>query len=153
MATFATMRKGLLAVLLLLIFAAPAEAGWKRDRALAIGNIVWGNPCPQVDFAYEAHDDWDGWWAYSDGCKVRLNAKPDLPWLWPIYCTIVIHELGHAAGHPHSENPNSIMYPTHSFAVVNGKVEAGADRRCNDAGRPYLRKHNVLVARHPRPRP
>lgn len=146
------MRTGLLATLLLLLLASPAQAGWKRDRALAIAQIVWNHPCAQVDIAYETHPEWESWFAYSNGCQVRLNAKPDVPWLWPIYCTTMIHELGHAAGQQHSSNPRSVMYPNRGYVIVNGQVELGADRRCAQNGVPYLRQHGALAATHRSPR-
>lgn len=109
----------------LAIAAAPAQAGWKMDRATAIANTVWNTPC-------DGHVDrlWFNFYEPPDPsppgalastqveiCRVQFNSGER--WPWEKLCTVVIHEWGHLAwfrdpSNPadpiHSSNPDSVMY-------------------------------------------
>jgi matrixin len=65
------------------------------------------------------------WWnpssAYGDAaantdCTTTLNANVDFD--WPKLCTILVHEYGHLTGHPHSADPQDIMYPYYEGPVA-----------------------------------
>ncbi|HMJ35447.1 MAG TPA: matrixin family metalloprotease [Baekduia sp.] len=44
-------------------------------------------------------------------CAVTLASGVD--WDWPKLCSVVVHELGHLAGHDHVEDPDDIMFFTY----------------------------------------
>jgi hypothetical protein len=44
-------------------------------------------------------------------CAVVLSTGQD--WDWPKLCSVVIHELGHLAGHDHVDDPEDVMYFTY----------------------------------------
>lgn len=119
------------AILAVFALSTPAQAGWKLHRAEAIAKIVWHNPCVdrmQVEWAplYNADAAAE---AYTDTCVVRI--RPGLE-SWNDLCYAMIHEAGHLAGQPHSDDPNSVMYPTQ-----------GTNWRCRDRGRPYLEQYGT----------
>lgn len=154
-----------LAVLLLLIAAAPARAGWKMQRAQAIAATVWNHPCAdQVDVLWARLGGGEDAAGDQVNCDVWLRAnEPDLR-EWPYFCTVMIHEYGHVAGFrdplntadpSHSHSASSVMFggvklDRHTVHIVGGPtttVWVGADRRCADNGRPYLERHGLLAPR------
>jgi hypothetical protein len=44
----------------------------------------------------------------NTGCEVALNLRAR--WDWPKLCTVVVHELGHLAGHDHVDDPDDVMF-------------------------------------------
>jgi hypothetical protein len=48
-------------------------------------------------------------------CDITLSLRDD--WDWPKLCTVVVHELGHLAGHDHVDDPDDVMYPTYMRAI------------------------------------
>ena len=144
-----------LSLLLVLALAAPAQAGWRTDRALAIAQTVWHPTCGQLQIRFEnpvgdlASEDPAGW-AWAGDCTVRLNATQSWQAFEP-FCHTVLHEAGHAAGMGHSPNPQSVMFPRrvldHGYTVRHGKrvlVWPGLDPRCRERGRPFLESRGLL---------
>lgn len=132
----------------LLAAAAPAQAGWKLDRAQKIAervwnydygcpngivDVAWGDPAEVAPSHIESNSEPLAW-ASQGVCVVYLNAPRTAKWgmPWEELCPAMIHEYGHLAGREHSTDPHSIMYP-----------DIHADRRCRDRGRPYMRHHNL----------
>lgn len=130
-----------LIVTLMLAAPAPAQAGWRIDRAKAIAAKVWQNPC---------HGKVTIRWApLAEGaasasvalCRITFDDRYRLD--WPPFCTLMIHEYGHLAGVAHSPNPRSVMFATSFFTAWfderGREVWEGVDRRCRNRGRDYLR--------------
>jgi hypothetical protein len=47
----------------------------------------------------------------NQDCDVTLSTRAE--WDWPKLCTVVIHELGHLAGHDHVDDPDDVMSLTY----------------------------------------
>lgn len=140
--------KRILFIALLLLVALPstASAGWKRDRAVAIANIVWHSPCDgNVELLWAPIDgvhagmisrrcaaDANGvrWAQITLATEFAYGSSPEN---FPSFCTAVLHEYGHAAGVEHNDNPESIM-----------NAQPKIDDRCADRGRPFLEAHGAL---------
>jgi hypothetical protein len=132
--------------------AAPAEAGWKLDRAKAIADVVWHHPCGDVPvevvwepleatIAAQVHDDEAPPYPL---CRIHFNSDERLGWM--AFCSYMLHETGHLANFrdplnvgpgwsetEHSHNPDSIM-----ATFFND------DARGRKRGRPYLERHGLL---------
>lgn len=148
-------RIGALALVVALVSAAPAQAGWRVSRASAIARVVWksaavdamqirwGTPPSAAEGGVVA-----GWTDTATPGIVWLNAQ--LPLEWEPFCTVVLHEAGHLAGREHSDH--GIMRPVQSFDRTTGTVHgrrvgaswSGTDNRCRDRGRPFLKAHKLL---------
>ncbi|MDX6730659.1 MAG: Matrixin, partial [Baekduia sp.] len=48
-------------------------------------------------------------------CEITLSLRDD--WDWPKLCSVVVHEVGHLAGHDHVDDPDDVMYPIYVRAV------------------------------------
>ena len=141
-----------LTLALLLVLAAPARAGWKIDRALAVAQIVWHPACGQLRVSFErppADVAEAAGWAWSGDCTIRVNSQGSHRAFEP-FCQTVLHEAGHVAGMGHSSNPRSVMYPYRRLdvghTVLHGRrvtVWPGVDSRCRDRGRPFLGAHGA----------
>lgn len=84
------------------------------DRALAIANAAWGNPCTPVIIKEELPQAVLGE-AYI-GCTLPdLIVNSVIKWDWPTYCTMIVHERGHQAGEQHSYNTSSVMTPVMGY--------------------------------------
>jgi hypothetical protein len=95
-----------------LLAAAPAHAGWRIDRATAIANVVWHDPCSgQVALIWKPTDQ-DA--ADVEHCAVWLDSREPLE--WPEFCTIIIHEYGHLARFSDPLNPSD---PDHSHSAAS----------------------------------
>lgn len=147
-----------IAVLLTLLLASNAQAGWKIDRARVIAEYVWhynyGCPDGIVSVSLQSPtgafraDKVSAWTAEgheplmwsrpfdtsSQRCTVYINSDRVARWgmTWIEVCSGMIHEYGHLAGQEHSTNPLSIMYPNYR-----------PDRRCRKRGRPYIERHDL----------
>ena len=58
------------------------------------------------------------------GCRIYLNAEAYHRMSKAMVCTLVLHEYGHLAGRPDSDDPESVMY----------RYYVRPDRRCLDIG-------------------
>lgn len=85
---------------------------WAATIAIAIA--TWGMPaCGKPSVEYVTAPLQPEAWAIPDQCVIVFNR-----WgrLHPIgsdlvdRCTVLVHEWGHVTGHPHSNNPDDVMY-------------------------------------------
>jgi hypothetical protein len=70
---------------------------WASLPAQENATSTWVNPFHDY---YDAKD--------NTLCGVEFNISQD--WDWPKLCTVFVHEFGHLAGNPHSDDPNDVMY-------------------------------------------
>jgi hypothetical protein len=126
------MRLIALALLLVLVPLSDASAGWRRERATAIAQIVWDHPCDdQVELRWQPIDGIHAAW-FSGPCQITFATEFRQD--WPGFCTTMIHEYGHVAGVWHNSNPRSVMYER---PLPNW--------RCANNGRNYLHRHGKLL--------
>jgi len=129
------LRKLLLAAAAVTLLAAPTAAaattpaqqwpvgGPAMQQARQIAVAHWGmNPCEgdvtiswaSLPVQENATSTWvNPFQDYYDAkdntlCTVAFNVRQD--WDWPKLCTVFVHEFGHLAGNPHSDDPNDVMY-------------------------------------------
>ena len=87
-----------------------ADQHWGFDPCQGDITITWGTlPADQsavsawlnqyVDYGDPAH---------NTQCSVTFNTRQD--WDWPKFCTVFVHEFGHLAGNPHSDDPDDVMF-------------------------------------------
>jgi hypothetical protein len=87
-----------------------ADQQWGFDPCQGAITTTWGTlPADQnaVSTWLNQHQDY-GDPAHNTQCSVTFNTRQD--WDWPKFCTIAIHEFGHLAGNPHSDDPNDVMF-------------------------------------------
>ena len=98
-----------MAVVAALAVAGPASAA---ERGLELGLHAFGTPAcgtpvveraPFADPAVMAGAD-------AQSCRILLNRRWVDQMPRAMRCTLVFHELGHLAGRPHSDDPDSIMF-------------------------------------------
>lgn len=94
------------------------------------------------------------WASMQDGCRVQgqgtvfLNANEPIR-TFDVFCTRVLHEVGHLAGATHSSDPRSVMYlfdeSVEGRMRENGRWvwDGEGDHRCRQRGRPYLGAHGL----------
>ena len=54
-------------------------------------------------------------------CGITFNI--DIEWNGPLFCTVMVHEMGHLLGQVHTEDPNNIMSPYTNASIP----ECGGD--------------------------
>lgn len=129
----------LIAIVALLVAAAPAQAGWKIDRAKRIAAAAWDNPCNgNVKLTWGdtdargqtslAHEGWNAMTTWGQ-CPGVITIAPTNKTTWREFCTMVIHEYGHIAkwrdpvtGAYHSENPHDVMFSVSTWDIVEDGV-------------------------------
>jgi Matrixin len=143
----------LLACLTLIITTTPAAAqsapqAW-TNQARQIADAHWGfDPC-HGDIAISwgtlpadqnAISSWLNQHAdYGDPdnntqCSVVFNTLQD--WDWPKFCTVFVHEFGHLAGNPHSDDPDDVMFAYYTGTHLPAcKAASPAGRRAPTAPR------------------
>ena len=97
--------------------------GPAMQQARAIALAHWGmNPCKgDVTISWaklpadtNATSTWvNPFQDYGDAkdnslCSVDFNVRQ--AWDWPKLCSVFVHEFGHLAGNPHSDDPDDVMY-------------------------------------------
>jgi hypothetical protein len=116
-----------------------APDAWQR-KALTLAQRVWHPTCGTLSIQWAAPADFGGtpeWggWAYLGECTIYEPAAHY--WLgYPEFCTDVLHEGGHAAGHEHSDR--GIMEAQRTIGLSHNTRDGhaltpkwtGVDRRC-----------------------
>lgn len=146
----------LLVVLLLLLFPAGAQARPfdRVDReALALAIEYWGPPpCPQ-GLTTQVVPDADlariqpGFEGYASSCKIELGAVTRER-SYTMRCLLMVHEVGHIEGHPHSTDLASPMFPDMSRITAPPAVcDRGLWRRVDGCDRKRTRRSTVRCYR------
>jgi hypothetical protein len=101
------------------------------NRAVAIAEAQWGRrPCGgHVSYSWDVlpeltngHATWLNPVApYADpslnrNCRIVFNAVASFD--WPMFCTVVAHEMGHLLGLRHAEDPRSLMAPLYTAPLA-----------------------------------
>jgi hypothetical protein len=88
-----------------------AVAYWGVDPCGGQVTIVWTDQDPDLNatavWGNAVGDYTDA--LSNDQCQIRFN--PEVAFTWPKFCTVMVHEYGHLAGHDHSDDPRDVMYP------------------------------------------
>lgn len=66
---------------------------------------TWSNPRSSYGDPQENSD-----------CSIDFNTH--VPFDWPMFCTVVVHEYGHLSGQPHSHDPDDVMAPIYNEPVA-----------------------------------
>lgn len=145
-----------IAVVALLVFAAPARADWQIDRGLQIARVVWHNPCADrstISFMSQAEmnqghvlapGDYVGALSVPSECRIILSDELESHG-WEVVCSFLIHESGHLAGFRDLSNPSDPLHSSNPRSIMNHYVPD--DARCYKRGRPFLELHGVLSPR------
>jgi hypothetical protein len=94
-----------------------AQAYWGTSACAGTVTIAWASLAPTMN----ASSSWANPVAEYDApaqntqCSITFNSDQD--WTWAKFCTVAVHEYGHLSGHPHSTDPNDVMYPFYETPV------------------------------------
>lgn len=138
-----------LAALAALLMCAPADAHIPgADRYLALAERAFPNHCEPLRIV-QLHevDQAPGVLAWFDShtCTIAFPAE-GLHWWDPVtICSVLAHEVGHAAGLPHTDDPADLMFPEYRQAyapcreLLRPSPRAKAHRRKRAGDRPEAR--------------
>lgn len=133
------MRAAVVAVVAALVLPVAASGFPQVRRAERVAAKTWpvaARVCPRVSVTWTdltvaagTGYDYDLWGLAQrrSFCSVELDRS--IRGVWSATCSTVVHEYGHLAGVPHSDDPTSLMYPFIRFAP-----------QCGRRGRPFLRE-------------
>jgi hypothetical protein len=74
------------------------QVTWTVEAPRINARSYWSNPTS----AYGAP-------ALNTACRIEFNAAA--PYDWDMFCTVVVHEYGHLAGHQHAPDGPDVMSP------------------------------------------
>jgi hypothetical protein len=166
---------GTLAALALLASAGPARAGdapvavpatrWPAGgtairTAMSLGAQHWGfSPCrgrvavawAPLSAGLNAESSWSNdvdpflQPSRNGDCEITLSLRDD--WDWPKLCTVLVHELGHLAGHDHVDDPDDVMYPTYMRPVPECLATPEPAEAAQPSARPAAPKASAAAPR------
>ncbi|MGI8801152.1 MAG: matrixin family metalloprotease [Solirubrobacteraceae bacterium] len=101
---------------------------WNASPCGGVVKVGWTSLDPTVN---ATSDWWNPVAAYGNaaantGCSIALNQ--DQSFDWPMFCSVMVHEIGHLTGHEHAADPASVMNPTytHPIAQCTGSAPGAA---------------------------
>lgn len=86
-----------------------ARQHWHTDPCGGQVTIAY-RAMPPIRNAESVYTTTDGNPASFGDCSITFNSAES--WTWPRFCTVMVHEYGHLAGHDHSSDPADVMFPT-----------------------------------------
>ena len=88
--------------------------------------------------------------AANNQCAIAFNQNQAFD--WPMFCTVMVHEIGHLVGQQHSPDPTSVMYPIYvePIAACQGSGAVAAGVRAATV-KPRAVKHHKAPKRHRAP--
>jgi hypothetical protein len=149
-------------------------------RAELIAVEYWNSsPCGgDVSVSWAALDPsinaTSNWWnptqaygnaAANSNCTITFNQAQAFD--WPMFCTVMVHEIGHLTGHQHVTDATSVMYPVYvtpipqctgtapgaapasapkaiaATATVAAKKSAGTAHKAHSRHKAHKRKHTA----------
>jgi hypothetical protein len=135
-------------------------AGTAVRTAMSLGSERWGfSPCrgkvavawASLSAGVNAESSWSNdvdpflQPSRNGDCEITLSLRED--WDWLKLCSVVIHELGHLAGHDHVDDPDDVMYPTYMHAVPECLATPEPAETAQPAARPAAPKANAATPR------
>jgi hypothetical protein len=84
---------------------------WGTSPCSGVVSVSWGELDPSINAT-------STWWnpvaAYGNAaansqCSIVFNSAQNYD--WPMFCTVMVHEIGHLTGHQHVADPTNVMYP------------------------------------------
>ncbi len=80
-------------------------------------SVSWAVLDPTVN---ASSDWWNPVAAYGNApanaqCKITLNEVQAFD--WPMFCTVMVHEIGHLVGQQHTTDKTSVMYPIYTAPI------------------------------------
>ncbi|MDX6686630.1 MAG: Matrixin, partial [Baekduia sp.] len=119
--------------------------GTALRAAMSLGAEHWGaSPCRgRISVAWgalgreqNAESSWandvDPYLQPSRNTDCAITLSTGASWDWAMLCTVVVHEMGHLAGHDHVDDPDDVMYyaytrPVAECAATPEPVQTTAD--------------------------
>jgi hypothetical protein len=100
------------------------------------GSSTWWNPVAAYGNA-----------AANTQCAITFNQNQAFD--WPMFCTVMVHEIGHLVGQQHSTDATSVMYPIYvaPVAACQGTPAAAAGFRAATV-KSRVVKHHKAPRRH-----
>lgn len=91
-----------------------ADGHWGAAPCKGLATLTWSTQAPNVNAISSWSNMGDPYaaWGGNFDCTIAMN--PAARWDWPKFCTVIVHEVGHLEGHPHSADPDDVMAPYYS---------------------------------------
>jgi hypothetical protein len=91
--------------------------------------------------------------SFNTDCEIALSLQVE--WDWQKLCTVVVHEVGHLAGHDHVDDVEDVMYATYVEPVAEclttpEPAETGAPPAVAVTTRPAAKKQAAVAKKKPR---
>jgi hypothetical protein len=84
---------------------------WGTSPCAGVVSVSWASLDPSINGT-------SNWWnpvsAYgnaSQNTQCRITLNQDQAFDWPMFCTVMVHEIGHLVGQQHTTDQSSVMYP------------------------------------------
>ncbi len=86
---------------------------WNTTPCSGQVSVSWGSLDPTINAS-------SNWWnpteAYGNAaansqCSIVFNQYQKFD--WPMFCSVMVHEIGHLTGHEHVADKTSVMYPVY----------------------------------------
>jgi hypothetical protein len=75
--------------------------------------VAWSRLDPGLNGQSSWANDLDPYLQPSRNTECDITLSTAQEWDWPKLCSLVIHEMGHLAGHDHVDDPEDVMHPTY----------------------------------------
>lgn len=95
---------------------------WNTSPCGGVVSVSWQPMDPSLNGA-------SNWWnpvaaygnaAANSDCTITLNQNQEYD--WPMFCSVMVHEIGHLVGQQHSTDPKSVMYPSYINPIPECQV-------------------------------
>ena len=88
-----------------------ARRSWGGDPCGGVIDISWGVDDPSINARSYWANPQSAYDAPTLNVQCRIVFNTLLSFDWPKFCTVLVHEYGHLAGHPHSVDGPDVMSP------------------------------------------